>query len=225
MQDQRSTVELVAESIRDGIRSGRYITGQRLVEADITSELAVSRGPVREAMRRLSAEGLVEIAHHQGARIKRLSRADVLSLYEIRELLEGLAARLAAEQVEHSKGLAKRIRALKRDMQRASKNADIEQYVQLNREFHDLLVTSSGNPHLPSMIANLQTQVMRFQFRSLMDHKAILQSEKEHKEIVEAVLNANAARAEKLMRHHVSRSRDLVLRLPKSMFAPEKEKS
>lgn len=221
MQDNRSTVELVAESIRDGIRSGRYMAGQRLVEADITSELAVSRGPVREAMRRLSAEGLVEIAHHQGARIKRLSRSDVLSLYEIRELLEGLAARLAAEQISSSKGLTTKVRGLKRDMQRASKRADIERYVQLNREFHDLLVTHSGNPHLPAMIANLQTQVMRFQFRSLLDHKAILQSEKDHKAIVDAVLRADADGAEKLMRAHVRRSRDLVLRLPEALFAPE----
>ena len=222
MQDHLSTVELIAENIRDGIRSGRYMAGQRLIEAEITSELAVSRGPVREAMRRLSAEGLIEIAHHQGARIRRLSQSDVLSLFEIRELLEGLAARLVAEQISNAKGLAKILRAHKRDMQRASKHADIERYVQLNREFHDLLVTNSGNPHLPALIANLQTQVMRFQFRSLLDLKAVQQSEKEHEKIVDAVLKGDGAQAEKAMRQHVRRSRDLIMRLPQSMFAPER---
>lgn len=221
MDETRSTVELVAERIREGVRSGRYMAGQRLVEADITSELAVSRGPVREAMRRLAAEGLVEIAYHQGARIRRLSRSDVLALYEIRELLEGLAARHAAEQIETDKVLAKKIKSLKRDMQRSSKDADVERYVQLNRDFHDLLVESSGNPHLPALIENLQTQVMRFQFRSLLDHNAILESERDHEKIVNAVLDADSARAERAMRRHIRRSRDLVLLLPEALFAPE----
>jgi len=221
MDEIRSTAEVVAESIREGVRNGRYMAGQRLVEADITSELAVSRGPVREAIRRLAAEGLVEIAHHQGARIRRLSRTDVLALYEIRELLEGLAARLAAEHVETDKVLAKQIRSLKRDMERSTRDADIERYVQLNRDFHDLLVECSGNPHLPALIANLQTQVMRFQFRSLLDHSAIIRSESDHEKILDAVLKGDAGRAEKAMRQHIRRSRDLVLRLPETLFAPE----
>ncbi|WP_033455106.1 GntR family transcriptional regulator, partial [Bordetella bronchiseptica] len=92
-----STLEYVVDTLRQGILSGRLVPGQRLVEADLTRQLGVSRGPVRESFRRLSAEGLVESIPNQTTMVRRYSKAEMLELFEIRAELEALAARRAAE--------------------------------------------------------------------------------------------------------------------------------
>ena len=84
------------EAITDGVKDGRYAPGQRLVEADLTAELGVSRGPLREALGRLAAEGVLELEPYRGAVVRRLTREDVEDLFSVREVLEGEAARLAA---------------------------------------------------------------------------------------------------------------------------------
>src|SRR5690606_3964267 len=92
----RTAVDKVAHAIVEGIKAGIYAPGQRLIEADLTRDLGVSRGPVREATRRLGAEGILDVLPHRGAVVRKLSRRDVAAIYQIRELLEGLAARLSA---------------------------------------------------------------------------------------------------------------------------------
>ena len=92
-----SSPDQVAQVLLDGIKSGRIVPGQRLIEADLTSELRVSRGPVREALKRLSAEGLVRLIPHRGAYIRKLTRREVMDILVIQETLTALAARLAAQ--------------------------------------------------------------------------------------------------------------------------------
>src|ERR1700750_1796687 len=92
----RSQVTQIVESIREGIRQGHYSPGHRLIESDLTREFGVSRGPVREALGRLQVEGLVEIAPHRGASVRRMTRHDVDELVVVRQMLQGGAARLAA---------------------------------------------------------------------------------------------------------------------------------
>ncbi|MFD2857263.1 GntR family transcriptional regulator [Seohaeicola zhoushanensis] len=89
--------ESVVQALRTAIHGGRYVPGQRLVEADLTSELGVSRSLLREAFRILSAEGLIETVPNRGALVKRLSRREAMELFEIRMELEALSARLAAK--------------------------------------------------------------------------------------------------------------------------------
>src|SRR5512134_3171820 len=91
----KTVVEATIEAIKSGIFEGRYAPGQRLIEADLTRELSVSRGPLREALGRLVADGLVEIEPYRGAIVARPSREDVANTLQLREVLEGLAARLA----------------------------------------------------------------------------------------------------------------------------------
>src|SRR5262245_60220482 len=91
-----SRVETIIRHIKLNIRNGGYAAGQRLIEADVQRLTGASRGPVREAMRRLGAEGLVEIHHQKGARVRRLTRTEVENLYDVRAVIEGLAAQRAA---------------------------------------------------------------------------------------------------------------------------------
>src|ERR1700757_2731392 len=90
-----SVVEKIVDAIRSDIKAGRVAPGQRLIESEIRVALGASRPSIRDAMRRLEAEGLVEVEHHKGARVRPLTPADTEHIYQIREALEGVAARLA----------------------------------------------------------------------------------------------------------------------------------
>src|SRR5271170_1481180 len=92
-----ATVAHIVERLRGDILARRLSPGARLIENDLTLRFAVSRGPVREALRRLAAEGLIEHLPHRGAVVRRLSRVEIQELFQIRVELESLAARLAAE--------------------------------------------------------------------------------------------------------------------------------
>ena len=93
------TVDYVCVCIRQGVVDGRFVPGQRLIARDLTEEIGISRGAVREAFRRLAAEGMVDLIPNRGASVRRLSRRQVEDLFQIRECVEGLAAGLAATAV------------------------------------------------------------------------------------------------------------------------------
>src|ERR1700722_14737920 len=94
-----SSPDRVVEAITDGIRAGRFVPGQRLLEADLTHDLSVSRGPVREALKRLAAEGIVTLTRHRGAYIRALQREEAKKILLVLEVLTGLAASLAAHEI------------------------------------------------------------------------------------------------------------------------------
>lgn len=215
---RQSAVDIVVERLREAIGSGELRGGQRLVEADLTETYQVSRGPVREAMRRLAAEGLIEVHYHKGARVRQLSRHEVYALFEVREMLEGLSARLAAA---NTAAVAERaeLAELGAAMQAAAQAGAVADYVQLNNRFHNLLVQMSANPHLPPMLAHLHTQAMRYQFRDLMQPESTLASDREHQRIIKAILDNDPDYAERTMRQHIQRSRDMTVTLPDEMFA------
>lgn len=96
------TVDRLVDWLRSGILNGRYAPGQRLVEADLTHNFKVSRGPVREAFRRLSAEGLLQMVPHRGALVRKLCYEETVEMFQIRSGLEPLAARLAAAAIDRA---------------------------------------------------------------------------------------------------------------------------
>ena len=95
-----TVVDHIADTIKDGVRLGRYVPGQRLIESDFLSETGFSRGPLREALRRLEADGVVLLEKNRGAVVRRYSRDEIRNLYEVRELLETHAARLLERIIE-----------------------------------------------------------------------------------------------------------------------------
>jgi DNA-binding GntR family transcriptional regulator len=215
---RQSAVDIVVDRLRQAIGSGELRGGQRLVEADLTEAYQVSRGPVREAMRRLAAEGLIEVHYHRGARVRQLSRHEVFALFEVREMLEGLSARLAAA---NTGAVAERaeMAELGAAMHAAANGGAMGDYVQLNSRFHNLIVQMSANPHLPQMLAHLHTQAMRFQFRQLIQPETTLASDREHQRIIKAILDNDPDYAERTMRQHIQRSRDMTVMMPDELFA------
>jgi DNA-binding GntR family transcriptional regulator len=188
-----------------------------LIESDLQRRYGVSRPTIREAVRRLAAEGLVELKHNSGATVRSLSRADVSSLFRIREVLEGLAARLAAENV--GRGLAAtELMRLEAEFKK-SFDGSAAAYMQYNEVFHDLIVRLSGNEQLIQTARQLHTRVYRLQFEALSASSGLRETRREHQAIVRAILHAQGAKAERLMRAHVRRRLAQILADTAELFA------
>jgi DNA-binding GntR family transcriptional regulator len=210
-----SAVDHVMESIKTGIRNGRYVPGQRLVEPDMTRDFRVSRGSVREALRRLAAEGFVQIELYRGASIRKMSRNEFVELNQIRELLEGLAASLAAQHMD--KAERKKLVELEQQWDRGTKDLT---YAEYNEQFHALIVGASRHKQLPVFLQQAQLSIFRLQFhRILQTPVATRRSRLEHRRIVKAILKGDAKAAESAMRQHVRNSAVLITKAPDDVFS------
>lgn len=192
----------VVSYLHEGIRSGSLAPGQRLVEADLARDLSVGRGAVREAFSRLAAEGLIEIVPHRGASVRKMSEEDVAELFAAREILEGGAARLAAENIESSPLRAVLAKELAKQ-QEWTNAADLPGYVEANERVHTLLVEAAGNRILSGMIGQLQINTWRTLSRDLLSLSRVRESSRQHVNILTAVLQGSATAAEQLMREHI----------------------
>ncbi len=217
---RQTAVESVIEAIIEGVKDGRYAPGQRLVEADLTAELGISRGPLREAMGRLAAEGVLELEPYRGAVVRRLGREDVRDLFNIRELLEGEAARLAALRIDEDDNRAR----LEREIGIIDEfrgRSDTMAYMDENERFHELVVELSGSRLLARLIPQLQVHAFRLLFRRMIvEDSAMPNSIEDHAAVAAAILAGNAKAAERAMRVHVKRSGELSMRTAEQSALP-----
>ncbi|MCV7424509.1 GntR family transcriptional regulator [Mycobacterium yunnanensis] len=208
-------------AVRDGIRDGRYIPGQRLVENDVMAELGVGRNALREAFSRLRSDGFVVVEAHRGASVRRLSRRDVAHLYDLREALESLAARLAAQGI-HTPGHRERLIDATATMRDVAHTDDLASYVDENLRFHRVIVGLSGHDRLTELVDQLHIQTFRVQFRQVLADTSPHMRDRsvvEHQAVADAILGGDAARAEEGMRSHLQHMRADVMRLPDADFA------
>jgi DNA-binding GntR family transcriptional regulator len=212
-----TTVTRIAEELRRGIREGRFAPGQRLIEADLTRALGVSRGPLREAMARLAGDGLVKIEPNRGVTVRALTREDVRSIAAIREMVEGLAARLAAEHIDAGSNREdfKRVWA---EMNGARARSNASDYVDANEKFHTMIVRIGGNAILAQLLQQLRTPLFRFQFRSRFAVPSLERGHRDHAAIATAILAGDARAAELAMRRHLRNSTKLIDSLPNDAF-------
>lgn len=150
-----SAQEAVYQHLLNGIRMGHLQPGQRLVAEDIANALHMSRMPVREALRRLSAQGLIQLHTHRGAVVKRLTRSEVEEIFEMRAVLEALAASMAvrkatAADIDQLEGMLLRLQEVQ---------ADLPQWITLHREFHERICALSQAPRLLAQITALHVLI------------------------------------------------------------------
>ena len=213
----QTIIEYSATILRDGIMRSRFAPGQRLVESELIDQLGISRGSVREVLHLLSAEGWVTIEPFRGATVARLSRLDVRNAFAVREVIEGLAARLAAERFIKGELSQKSTKKKLRDWAKTG-IGDLSTYMERNARFHGLIAELSGNPNLLPIIEQMQMPAKRTHFPFHIDRAAIDQSMREHFVVVDAICSGNAARAEKVMRQHVRRTAKLTESIPDYLF-------
>jgi DNA-binding GntR family transcriptional regulator len=211
-----SAVDQVILAVKDRIREARYVPGQRLIEPELMREFGVGRGSVREALRRLTAEGFVEWQRFRGASIIRMSRQQVADFLELRELLEGLAASRAASRLDADGAKA----LTKLEKSRNAHSLIPIEYDTYNNEFHALILRLSGNQELPDVLDRTRLPILRLQFNQiLLFPNQIKQSRADHNQIVEAILKEDARGAKRAMRKHIRHSAACILGAPKHYFA------
>ncbi|MBB2930330.1 GntR family transcriptional regulator [Paraburkholderia silvatlantica] len=198
----RQLSELVTARIRDSITTGAYGPGARLIEGRIAEELNVSRVPVREALRALAAEGLVEVRPRLGAVVASLDPASAREMVQIRATLEGLNARLAAEHCTPE--LARKVTDVLAEGNAKVAAGETEKLLELNARFHDLLYAAGANTMLADLMRTLRDRTRMLFVNATQDE--IRQTWEEHAAILRAVQSGDAALAALLAERHVIRA-------------------
>jgi len=210
-------VNQLFKSLRDAVFSGIYAPGQRLIEADLTREYSVSRGPLREAFRQMAADGLVDIVPNRGAIVRRLSRKAMTDLFLIRQSLESLAASLAAANMTRE-DYRKRFRDAVKTINELRKTESPAKFTEENALLHQIIVELADNPQLATLVNQLQLPLVRFQIRSALDQSHRDNSSKEHDKIIKAILAGDRVRAGAAMHQHLKRASKIVMELDDSTF-------
>ena len=211
------TVDRLVEGLREGILTSRYAPGQRLIEADLTRDFNVSRGPLREAFRRLTAEGLLQIVPNRGALVRRLSYEETIELFQVRSALECLAVRLVAEGIDQGDNRHRFDSAIAQIWSEAPR-LDHPGYHRENREFHFAILDLSGNAQLSELSRQLQLPLLMLQLSGEMTPEMYRDSVLEHREVAAAISHGDADKAEDAMRRHLERAIEVARAMPRSIF-------
>lgn len=200
-----STTDAVTECLREGILSGAVPPSTWLREDELARALSVSRTPVRDALRRLSDEGLAVRLPNRGTVVAPMSLDDVLAVYSVRESLEGLAARTVARRAP-----AEILAEMRLVHERMEQNlGDAALCVALNREFHRLLRDGSGNPYLARFLTQVEHAVRRFGRSTYESPGRIEETLEEHAAILAAITAGDPDAAERAAVAHMRRARSV----------------
>jgi DNA-binding GntR family transcriptional regulator len=194
------------DRLREAIVTGRLQPNERLIESDLARSLGVSRTVIRTALARLEHEGLVEHERHRGARVRLVQEGEAVEILETRAVLEGLAARLAAQRA--SRREAGELKAIVKGMTRLRKAGDLLGVSDQNAALHRRIVEISGHATAARLIAALNSQMVRFQYRTILLPGRSEHSLAEHTAIVDAIAAGDGDRAETAMRTHLSHVAD-----------------
>jgi DNA-binding GntR family transcriptional regulator len=199
-------VDEVAQVLRERIYTQRYPTGGWLRQEHLSAELGVSRTPLREALRVLEQEGLVQVVAGQGARVVTGDLATLLDAYELRAVVDGLAARLAAARLATRQARRDQIRHLRQaiEVQRAAVEPWVPRdYTQSNVDFHEQIVHLSGNEFVINQLPILRMTAQVFAPVALIRPSSALRAIREHSAIADAIEAGDAWVAERLAREHI----------------------
>lgn len=204
-------VERIAAVLKEQILEGTLAPGQRLISRDLIEELGISRGPLREAFRRLAADRLVQLIPNRGAIVRRLSHDEIINLFQIREALEGQAARLAAARINEGNN-REFFQAVVNQGQWHKQKQDMQPFIVHNREFHQAIVKLSGNPELGELIDRYQLAVFMSLLRQVVGAGQLIEdSITQHEAIADAIIASDPDAAYAAMQAHLWHSAHTML--------------
>ncbi len=201
----------VVEWVRERIRTGRLVPGQRLIEADIVRDTGASRGKVREALKRLETEGLITIEEFRGASVKRLGPDEVRQIYRTRMVLEGLAAHDFAASADTQR--KQQLCALQAQLDGSERKGDHDGFARANDAWHRLIIEGSGNAYVAQFVTRLAVPVYRLLFATFYATPRIALANADHRVVTAAIAEGRAKDAERAMRAHIARGLDALAQL------------
>lgn len=224
----RSLPEQIASRLSDRIVSGAYPPGQRIMEQTIAAEFAVSRGPVREALRLLEKDGLLTILARRGAVVTRLSVPEVKEIFDIRAVLNGLRDRLIAEDPDRLRILPLLEAEVAKLARFAREPGQGEDYVETVSRLNHILAHASKSKRLKAILGSLAVQTVRYSQLGLSTPQRRRQSVQHWQKLVKAIRDGDGAEAERIARQRVTDSRDAAIQLlqkelARSVNAPDRK--
>jgi DNA-binding GntR family transcriptional regulator len=199
----------VVKALRNAIMAGDLEPGKRLVEKDLCDMLGASRPPVREALRELEAEGLIRIVPNRGAEVATLDVKTAESIYQVRGVLEALAAKLCAERADEE--LVGRLGAALDKVRRSFRTSVIDRHLSAKTHFYDVLIDGSGNDAIRPILSAMNARINLLRRLSLSSRQRLPESIAELTAIYDAVARRDPEAAFRASLHHVERAADVAL--------------
>ena len=208
-----------AKRIREMIRKGALKKGDRILEAPMCQAMGVSRTPLREALRILSSEGLIELIPNRGAYVAQPSIKDIGEMFYVMSILEGTCARVCVEKMD-DEGL-RRLDDFYRKLEQHCQAEDREKYMAVNHSFHSLVQELAGNSVLSEVIDALRQKILLYRYRQIYQPNRLKESMQEHRDLQQAFRERNPEAAERFMQEHLTRQFNAL----KSVYSERKEVS
>lgn len=202
--------DVVFNTLRDAILTGKLLPGERLMENQLADKLGVSRTPVREALRMLELEHLVELVPRKGAQVLDMSEKDIVDILEVRSALEGLATSLACKKM--SRDDLQRLKAQEADFEQAVAERDVERFVEIDETFHDAIFEATENTKLIQMFKNLRIQLYRYRMAHAKQDMAMSTIVAHHRSIIRAIENRDAEEGSTIAHSHIKFQTESILR-------------
>ena len=202
-------VDAATTQLRDMILAGNLPPGMRLRQVDLAGRMGISRTPLREALMKLEQEGLLTLLPRGGVRVLELDAAGAVELYELREVLDGLAARLAAQRI-NGQGV-KALRGYVKKMEASLPKKNAHAWFVNHAGFHEEIFRCSGNARALALVSTVRLSIQRFHQLLLTTPDRLEIALGEHVETLRAIEAGDAERAEATARHHIASAREVAL--------------
>jgi len=216
----KSLNQLVYERLHDEILSGKLGPGTRLKQEELTSRLNVSRTPVREALRRLESEGLIQFVRRNLAIVSAIPRKQIEEIFELRTLLEGYAAVKASERLDEK--TRQKLHHLIAEMDACHSKRQTERLLRNNDEFHRTICAQSGNEKLLQVLEQIWRDIRRLRFNYLITTEGHERSTREHQQLVSALEGGDQELIRKIVHQHAEGTMRGILETMNST-SPEEE--
>lgn len=210
LNDYKPLRDVIFDTLREAIIVGELKPGQRLMEVQLAEKMGVSRTPVREAIRKLELERLVEMLPRKGAHVAELSVKDIMDVLEVRATLDGLATSLSATRITDDE--KKELRHLLDQFINYVEKENLQGSIKKDVEFHDVIYRSSRNDKLIQISNNLREQIQRFRIVYIKDYSNSRELIREHTEIYEAIIAGNPETAMEAARRHIKNQEETIIR-------------
>jgi DNA-binding GntR family transcriptional regulator len=201
----------VATRLRQRIVEGRIAPGAKLNERELSEELQVSRTPLREAIKLLAQEGLVDLLPHRGAVAVKLTETDIVHSFEVLAGLEAMSGQLAAQRITDA--ALRELRALHHEMLAAFERRDLSNYYRLNAAIHASINAAAANPVLAATYGRINARVQSMRFRTNQDEAKWRVAVQEHSLMMQTLADRDGAALGRVLTEHLHHKRDTVLQL------------
>ena len=210
LNDYKPLREVIFNTLREAIIAGELKPGERLMEVHLADKMGVSRTPVREAIRKLELEGLVEMLPRKGAHVADLSIKDIMDVLEVRSTLDGLASSLSATRITDDE--IKELKHILAQFVNYVEKDNMQGLIKKDVEFHDIIYRSSRNDKLIQISSNLREHVQRYRVIYIKDYSSSRELIREHAEICDAISRRDPEAAMNSAHRHIKNQEETIIK-------------